>query len=180
MATILDYAKMSQAVYENNPTVDRWTCAHFRSGLGSGLQAAVFSNGSATVAAFKGTTPSQVSDLVADLKLGVGMNSSYFSDAQAFVAKFANVEGLVVTGHSLGGAVAQIVGNRLRIPFITFNAPGVALLASRNLHTATPGMSAIRFAGGFVSMFRHPFQAIQDVGSAFHKSLAIIVCQATW
>lgn len=173
MATILDYALMSQAVYDNNPSVGNWACSHFRAGLGSGLQAAVFSNGSATVAAFKGTTPSQVNDLVADLKLGVGMNTSYFADAMAFVEQYANVEGLVVTGHSLGGAIAQIVGNRRRIPFVTFNAPGVALVATRNLPTATAPMTAIRTVGAIASMFRHPIQALQDIGAAFHISQGI-------
>ena len=173
MATILTYARMSSAVYDDNPSVDNWTCSHFRAGLGSGLQAAVFSNGASTVAAFKGTTPTQVNDLIADLKLGVGMNTTYFSDAEAFVEQYADVEGLVVTGHSLGGAIAQIVGNRRRIPFGTFNAPGVAIVASRNLHTATAHMSAVRVAGGIVSMFRHPMQAIRDIGSAFHESLGI-------
>jgi putative lipase involved disintegration of autophagic bodies len=43
-----------------------------------------------------------------------------------------------VCGHSLGGAIAQIVGSRLRLPFATFNAPGVGLI-SRNLGEVVRG-----------------------------------------
>jgi hypothetical protein len=37
-------------------------------------------------------------------------------------------EKIVLTGHSLGGVVAQIVGSRLRIPAVAFSAPGIALM----------------------------------------------------
>lgn len=173
MTTINEYALMSEAVYSDTPTVPGWTTAHFRSGLGTGLQAAVFTKGSTKVVAFKGTTPTQGSDIVADLKIGTGMNTSYFWTAEAYVAQFANEAGVVVTGHSLGGGIAQIVGNRRRLPFVSFNAPGVALIASRNFHTANPMMTAVRTVGGALSAFRHPMQMMRDVRSAFHTSLGV-------
>ena len=173
MPTVYDYGLMSNAVYESSPDVPGWACPHFRAGLGEGLQAAVFTRGQKTVAAFKGTTPTQGSDIVADLKIGVGMNTSYFSAAEEFVNRYANVEDLVVTGHSLGGAIAQVVGNRRQIPFVSFNAPGVALMASRNIATATPHMAAIRMAGGLLSALRHPMQTARDIGSALHVSLGV-------
>ena len=169
MITILEYGLLSDAVYEDTPSVDGWAVPHFRAGLGEGLQAAVFTKGQKTVVAFKGT--SNMSDVVADLKLGTGMNTSYFSEAEEFTQRYANVPDLVVTGHSLGGAIAQTVGNRRRIPFVTFNAPGVAIVASRNLHTTTAPMMAVRLAGGALSMLRHPMQAMRDVSSALHVSL---------
>lgn len=173
MPTVYDYGLMANAVYENSPSVQGWACPDFRASLGSGLQAAVFTRGQKTVAAFKGTTPTQGSDLVADLKIGVGMNTSYFSEAEEFVSRYANTENLVVTGHSLGGAIAQVVGNRRQIPFVSFNAPGVALMASRNIATATPHMAAIRMAGGLLSALRHPMQTARDIGSALHVSLGV-------
>ncbi len=175
MITILEYGQLSNAVYEDSPSVPGFTCRQFHSGLGEGMQAAVFTKGQKTVVAFKGTTPTQVSDLVADLKIGTGFNTSYFSAAERFTQQYANVPDLVVTGHSLGGAIAQTVGNRRRIPFVSFNAPGVAILASQNLHTANVGMFALRVAGGTLSMLRHPMQAMRDIGSAFHDSLGINV-----
>lgn len=173
MPTILDYARLSKAVYKSPPEVDGWTCANFRAGLGSGLQAAVFTKGQETVVAFKGTTPTSGSDIVADLKLGTGMNTSYFSDAEAYVAQFAGGAGVTLCGHSLGGAIAQVAGNRRRLAFVTFNAPGVALVASRNVLTAQPLMTGVRLVGGLVSAFRHPFQMARDVRSAFHTSLGV-------
>lgn len=173
MTSILDYGLMSKAVYSDDPQVPGWTTTQYRAGLGTGLQAAVFTRGQTTVVAFKGTSPSAISDIVADLKLGTGMNTSYFSDAETFTAQFAGGAGVVVTGHSLGGAIAQVVGNRRRIPFVTFNAPGVAIIASRNVHTTTVPMGLVRVAGGVVSAFRHPMQMMRDVSSAFHTSLGV-------
>lgn len=167
MASILDYGLLSNAVYDDTPSVPGWVCAQYRAGLGQGLQAAVFTRGQETVVAFKGTTPSQTSDLVADLKLGVGMNTSYFSAAEDFTALYAGGANVVATGHSLGGAIAQVVGNRQDLPFVTFNAPGVAIMASRNLASATPHMSAVRLAGSLVGAFRHPMQTARDIASAF-------------
>ncbi|MEO0912703.1 MAG: hypothetical protein AAFY59_06920 [Pseudomonadota bacterium] len=173
MTSIYEYALMADAVYSDDPVVEGWTTAHFRSGLGSGLQAATFTLGNTKVVAFKGTTPSQTSDLVADLKIGTGMNSSYFWDAEAYVEKFASEAGVVVTGHSLGGGIAQVVGNRRRLPFVSFNAPGVGLIASRNVLSANPVMTAVRVVGSTVSAVRHPLQMVRDVKAAFHKSLGV-------
>lgn len=173
MITILEYGLLSNAVYEDTPDVEGWACTRFHAGLGEGMQAGVFTRGQKTVVAFKGTTPNQVSDLVADLKIGTGFNTSYFSAAERFAQLYANVPDLVVTGHSLGGAIAQTVGNRRRIPFVSFNAPGVAILASQNIHTTSPHMMAVRLAGGALSMLRHPMQSMRDMASAFHDSLGV-------
>lgn len=171
MITILDYARLSEAVYDGDTLVSGWARPDLPNGMGGDMRAAVFTKGQRTVVAFKGT--SNLNDVVADLKLGTGMNTSYFSEAEQFTERYANVSGVVLTGHSLGGAIAQTVGNRRRLPFVTFNAPGVAILASRNLHTTSPQMMAVRLAGGAASLLRHPMQAMRDVSSAFHVSLGL-------
>ncbi|RYH09269.1 DUF2974 domain-containing protein [Tropicimonas sp. IMCC6043] len=168
MASIYDYGLLSNAVYETNPSVQGWACRDFHDGLGEGLQAGVFTKGDEIVVAFKGTTPTQVNDVIADLKLGVGMSTSYFSAAEEYVARYASEGTVVATGHSLGGAIAQVVGNRRQIPFVTFNAPGVAIFASRNLHTSTAHMSAVRIAGGLLGALRHPMQTARDVAATFY------------
>ena len=168
MITILEYAKLSNAIYSDSPNVRGWAMVGQRTQMPSGLIAGVFTKGRKTVVAFKGTTPSETRDLQADLALGVGINTDYFADAETFVNQHANVEGLVATGHSLGGAVAQVVGNRRRIPFVTFNAPGVAIISSRNTWTATPHMAAIRMIGGLASAIADPAQAARDAASFFH------------
>jgi pimeloyl-ACP methyl ester carboxylesterase len=176
MVAVLSYGILSNAVYRDDlaagSRVEGWTVARFLAGRGAGLQAAVFTTGRTTVVAFKGTSPN-ASDILADLRLGVGMNTAYFSEAEQFVQDHANLADLVVTGHSLGGAIAQVVGNRRRIPFVTFNAPGVALLATRNLHTVSPTLGAARLAGGVIGAFLNPMQTARDIGSAFHVSRGV-------
>lgn len=172
MATILDYGRLANAIYADQPSVPGWTVVAFRPGQGTGLQAAVFTRHQETVVAFKGT--SQATDVVADLKIGLGMNTSMFSEAESFVSRHAGADGVVVTGHSLGGAIAQTVGNRRRRPFVSFNAPGVALLASQNLGTVVPALGLVRLAvGATVGAIRHPMQTLRDVGAAFHDSLGV-------
>lgn len=171
MPNIIDYAELSDAIYEADGAATGWVQTAFRRGGNSGLQAAVYTRGSNTIVAFKGTSAAM--DVVADLKLGVGMNTSMYSEAEQFVAKYATRPGVVVTGHSLGGAIAQTVGNRRRLPFVSFNAPGVALLASQNIHTVNPVLGVGRLAGGIVGAFRHPMQTMRDIGSAFHTSLGV-------
>ena len=167
MASVYELGLLSNAVYDDAPSVPGWTCTRYMAsrGLGS-LQAGVFTKGQETVVAFKGT--SEATDVVVDLKIGTGWNTSYYSEAEQFVADHANGAGVVVTGHSLGGGIAQTVGNRRRLPFATFNAPGVAIIATRNISTVNPVMGAVRVAGGLLSTLRHPHQAMRDMSSAFY------------
>lgn len=175
MATILEYARLSNAVYDDDPQVEGWTRAAFKrsgSGLNDAFQGAAFTRGTERVFACKGTSSGM--DVIADLKLGTGMNTSQFAEAQDFVQRTGTgAAGLVtVCGHSLGGAIAQVVGNRERMRFATFNAPGVALI-SRNLgevaQTVATRSALLRIAGAAVSVLRHPFQAAEDVGSMFYR-----------
>jgi hypothetical protein len=80
------------------------------------------------VIAFKGTRPTQTSDLVADLKLAMGFMPTQAKDAlKATVDWLGPLKGTTVTltGHSLGGALAQVVGLQTGLDFVTFNAPGM-------------------------------------------------------
>ncbi len=172
MPSILDYGLMANAIYDDQPSVSGWARTAFLPNHGSGLQAAAFSRGGETVVSFKGTSDKM--DVVADLKIGLGINTSLFSEAENFVAQHASGNGVVVTGHSLGGAIAQTVGNRRRLPFVSFNAPGVALLASQNLASVVPALGAIRLVlGATVGALRHPMQTMRDIGAAFHDSLGV-------
>lgn len=171
MSRIIDYALLCDAIYADAPECQGFVLTAFRRGGNSGLQAAAFTKNGKTIVAFKGTSTAM--DVVADLKLGAGINTSLFSEGEHFVSQHAPGEGVVVTGHSLGGAIAQTVGNRRRLPFVSFNAPGVALLASQNIATMNPALGAMRLAGGIVGAVRHPMQTMRDIGSAFHTSLGV-------
>src|SRR5690606_11305611 len=90
------------------------------------FQAAAYQMDGQTVVVFRGTTG--VGDAITDLALGVGANSAYYEQGEAFAARQGGAN-IILCGHSLGGAIAQVVANRLRLPMVTFNAPGVAVLA---------------------------------------------------
>jgi len=167
MASVYELGLLADAVYDDAPQVEGWTLVQFLRSRGMGsLQAGLFTKGQEKVVAFKGT--SEATDVVVDLKIGSGMNSSYYSEAEQFCAQYASSVNVVCTGHSLGGGIAQTVGNRRRLPFASFNAPGVAIMASRNMASATVEMSAVRLVGGLLSTLRHPHQAMRDMKSAFY------------
>ena len=176
MTSVLELARLSAAVYDG-AALPGWSCAEFRAAwkglLDEGMQAGLYTRGSERVIAFRGTNISlrilgAAQDLVADLVLGFGMNSQYFAAAQRFVANNGGVtSNLVLCGHSLGGAIAQVVGNRLGARFATFNAPGVAVWASRNFSDANPVATGVRTVGMLASAMLDPVQAAQDIGAAF-------------
>ena len=174
MAKIMTYAQMADAVYADDPQVDGWGRIGFKrsgTGLTDAFQGAAFRKGNEVAFAFKGT--SNARDLVADAKLAIGMNTAQYSGAETFVKSVLIPRGcqVVVTGHSLGGAIAQVVGNRQRLAFVTFNAPGVGVM-SRNVGemaaSAQLGTMALRGAGTVLSAFRHPMQAARDLASIFY------------
>ncbi|WP_156460476.1 hypothetical protein [Devosia sp. Root635] len=137
----------------------------------NGFQAVAYILGSGVVVAFRGTQPKSAGgkgDLLADLALGAGANSDYFSAGERFVALVQERRKVVaVCGHSLGGAIAQVVGNRMNLPIVTFNAPGVAVLASRNIAAASNAGTQIRVTGMIASAAVYPGQAIRDMKAAF-------------
>ncbi len=178
MSSILDLSVLANAAYETNPNrVNGWICTAFRAGSGhlNGFQAAAFTKGGETVLAFRGTTGS-VDDVTSDLKLGMGMNTGHFGAADAFAAEYATVKNVSVTGHSLGGAIAQVVANRQGFKFATFNAPGVAVFASRNMSDAQPLALGMRAMGSVLSAIRHPVQAARDIASTFTVVKGVNVC----
>ncbi|MEZ4651829.1 MAG: hypothetical protein R3E97_24135 [Candidatus Eisenbacteria bacterium] len=146
MTTLLECARLCDAVYETNPSAAGWTRIGFHEAgylPQSAFQGAAFQKAGTVVFAFKGTSVasrSAVGDVVADLKLGIGMNTVQFDLAGQFVADTLIPDGnrVLLTGHSLGGAIAQIVGNRRRLPFVTFNAPGVGVDRGQHVRDRKP------------------------------------------
>ena len=176
MASLRELALLAERVYDTpTASVDGWTCTQQLSAAGpimGGLQAATFTKNGETVIAFRGTAAGQ--DVLADVKLGCGMNSTYFAAAEDYVATYTDLERVTLCGHSLGGAITQIVANRRGYKFATFNAPGVAVFASRN--SILGPMTGIRVLGSIGSVVRHPIQAFRDVAATFNVVKGVNVC----
>lgn len=175
MATILELAKMASAVYDNTPNVPGWQLELHpgSSNLCDLFKGAAFRNGTETVYAFKGT--SQLKDWATNAAYGLfGMNTFQFARADDFLrASLTRRDRIVsVCGHSLGGAIAQVIGNRRHLPFATFNAPGVGVLSGNIAElsqTLVLGTSDLRLAGGAISALLHPVQFYQDVVNTFYR-----------
>ena len=146
MANCLDYAKIASAVYNTGKTqyyedpaghmVDDWTVQKWETGslLGDGFQGGIWQRGNDVVVGFCGTHLAQkygkgVNDVLADLKIGLRILPNQCKSARHLVRaakQIAKGRRVSVTGHSLGGGLAQVVGLWEQVPFATFNAPAMA------------------------------------------------------
>jgi Lipase (class 3) len=92
------------------------------------------------------------------------------SDASTFVAKiakgFSNAN-ITLTGHSLGGAAAQLVGQATGYTTTTFNAPGAQQLAldlGFNPNLSTSAIMNIRTQGDAISLVGNQIGATDTIG----------------
>jgi hypothetical protein len=179
MATCLDYAKMAYAAYFRRTAqyydtppghmVDDWTVQKWEEGtlFGNGYQGGIWQSEKDVVVGCCGTNPGQAGklfqDLVADLKIAVKLLPSQSAGAIRMVKAAKEIAGqrrVSVTGHSLGGGLAQVAGVTCGVPFVTFNAPAMRSameVANLGVCWATqllPGGSALRTLAGAVASRR--------------------------
>jgi hypothetical protein len=180
MATCLDYAKIAYAAYFTRTTqyydappghmVDDWTVQKWEEGtlFGNGYQGGIWQNRYNVVVGCCGTNPKQsgklIQDLVADLKIALKLLPSQSRGAIRMVKAAKEIAGcrrVSVTGHSLGGGLAQIAGVACGVPFVTFNAPAMrsAIEVSKlgifcGATQLVPGGSVVRTLVGAVASCR--------------------------
>jgi hypothetical protein len=145
--TSLNYAEIANRVYNIDRVAgggDSWVVGGFDSGLfkegmswgatNTDFKGCVYVSKSykEAVVAFQGTVPSKGGDLLADAQLAifglVGMLPQYCDAATRLFDRTRQVYPdyeISFTGHSLGGALAQVLGHWTGLPFVTFNAPGM-------------------------------------------------------
>jgi hypothetical protein len=133
MTSVVDLAKLSDAVYQDQVSVGEW----LRRGLpytieSSGFKSALYQNRRTADFALTiaGTSPTELDDLRSDYQLAMGrMPDQYRVALSAYSAAADQTGGLVgfyLTGHSLGGGLASMLGKQFGDPLVTFNAPGMA------------------------------------------------------
>lgn len=136
----IPYAKLANAVYDFNNVVVSWTLVELHEN-DSGMQAGLYHNNISNelVLAFRGTEacefPCSLSetteisrDLRADTLLTFGGVHEQFDDAFSYAQDVLNrSEGrkIIVTGHSLGGSLAQAIGASLGLETFAFNSAPV-------------------------------------------------------
>lgn len=135
------YAKLADAVYDfNNTVVESWDLIE-SIGRSSGMDAGVYKNRDTQelVIAFRGTETCDFScsfdewqnstrDMIADTAIGTGTVSDQFKHAFTFaneIVKNYPTSKITVTGHSLGGGLAQAVGSTLVLETYAFNSSPV-------------------------------------------------------
>ena len=103
----------------------------------TGFHAEAFYKNGKVVISIRGTDD-KLKDLLFEdvLRLGLKRIPNQYVDAQKFYEEikkdFPNKE-IVFTGHSLGGSLAQLMGNKTGCETVTFNAYGVADILKGNI-----------------------------------------------
>ncbi len=158
--TQLDLAEMSSAVYNvsSAPTIDGYVSTQNIVGT-AGFAAEVFKSGNQVVLAIRGTDMSNeynnLKTLAADSSFSTGKVTPQLTSE---VSQAANLLeqlhtqcpscNFYVTGHSLGGAIAQVLGLETGLPTQAFNAPGAGAVLSQ-LQAQVPSLTG---ASGLTSL----------------------------
>lgn len=129
--SVLQLANISKRSYldrdlDNTYGATRKT--QFRFASDSNFFAAVYEVQEKIVLCFRGTDG--VGDVQPDAQMYFGdVPSQYHSSKLAYKMALQSIERKskeidYLTGHSLGGGLAQMIGAEFEVPFVTFNAPG--------------------------------------------------------
>jgi Ca2+-binding RTX toxin-like protein len=161
MSYDVKYAYLSDVIYDvkaedlprdalyQDPSGSRWKLVHFEDGGLNGYQGGVFVNvdTNEVVLANRGTSITSPSDVATDLIMSVGLLPSQFDSAKAAynaAVDFSELLGygpanVTVTGHSLGGSIAQYLGALNGCVTETFNAYGIGnVLEQNNIQVLDP------------------------------------------
>ena len=143
MTTLLDLARISAHIYYSDPghpeAVKAKQGAAFKRLAdaavmehSSGFQGAIYECGDEWIVAYRGTESWE--DVKADINIGLGNVPDQFTPAMELFKRAKQVKSLskiIVTGHSLGGGLAQLVSAHTVALGVTFNPPGMAGMAKK-------------------------------------------------
>lgn len=121
-------ANMSQNVYQNtSSTIDGWEPYVEQENEKTGFKATAYKKDNDIIIAYRGTNDSK--DLTSDAQMAAGKLPEQYEDAEKFFKEISKNNpdcSVVVTGHSLGGSLAELVASKYDdTAAITYNAFGV-------------------------------------------------------
>ena len=137
MATIRDYLDIADAAYQNDPeghVPNRWRVRKTETATwyGNGFQGSVFEGDEEVIVAFSGTKggpmSAPVSQSSANARIAVLVVPNMAGSAKKLVRwaeQNCGGKPVSIVGHSLGGALAQVVGAWSGRPFVSLNGPGM-------------------------------------------------------
>lgn len=130
--------QLSGHVYENGQynIPQGWTVLKSYN-LDDGFQANVYKCGSEVAIVYRGTEINKrnenLKDIKTDIQMGLGLLPNQYKNANAVYKEIKNSfsgSNIVVSGHSLGGSLAQLVSATNGCQAVTFNAYGTGDILS--------------------------------------------------
>lgn len=140
MANAYQFAQLSEAAYKTPGTVQTrglaidqtWNRVTASSGNSTGFTAAVYMNEAKAICAIAFAGTNQAADWVSNISNVVGLQIGQYQQALAFagaaVSGVCARKNIALTGHSLGGGLAQYVyvKSGQKFPTYTFNPAGIS------------------------------------------------------
>ena len=188
---VLTLAQMSQATYLNTSNTQPVGNFVLRPDYTAGaddkaFKAEAFQDGNQIVLAIRGTETQKglailAKNALADESFRTG---TVTADLSSFVSQAANLLATIrsdnpyaeitITGHSLGGAIAQLLGDASGYPTVVFNAPGAGALESQLSAELAPARSAGFDASGINQAYRLYGDQISHVGTPIGETVTIL------
>jgi filamentous hemagglutinin family protein len=155
---VLPYAELAAAAYNPTTTTPGWSLLladDQRGWSGFGASAHYNRAENKVVISFRGTGLSQLGDLLSDAGVLTGLSitqdqfmqaTSFYNDVFSMLGGSFNNPTIVITGHSLGGALAQYVGATTGKETYAFNSAAVpaSVILSNNISSSNNNIHVIR------------------------------------
>lgn len=161
MTTAIEYALLAGAAYYDTrtdknrlPLPQNWSyVSRIQQDLTTGFEASAFTNGTDIVISYAGTYDKDIAgDIAADINLGLGLGSKqllqaadYYLQVKASAPAGAHI---TLTGHSLGGGLAALIGVFFGETAVTFDQAPFAQTALFQAQSLLDYLSAEKAANG--------------------------------
>lgn len=169
-------ALLSQICYDD-PLIDRINQRYLNhynyklissSGIGNdhrGYFGVAFQKENVILIASRGSEMHEFTDLKTDLNIFLNKKISQIKSADQFISKIVEQHSgnntIILTGHSLGGLISELVGLKTNLPVISFDTPGgyklsqkydfVGKISEKNITTFLPSPNFVNTFGKHIS-----------------------------